>query len=332
MKIAVIGSGKFGRVLAQILGENGHEVIIYSRRQAEVNSINKYKKSSSGFKFNNTSDIWATNEVADLSSAVYILISVSSKDFREVMGSVVPGMSSQVFVSCVKGFEESTGKLMTEILNSDFGVSEDRLVVLSGPNLSKELSNFELTGTVLAGKNNDILHELAAVLKNNYFIPYLNNDMNGVEMGGALKNIYAIVSGYFHEKGVGDNTIGLLLTKCLEEMRLFSQAKGANSSTFLGLSGVGDFFSTALSKDSRNYRFGALLAKNFSVEEALKEVNDTVEGYQTSLIVFEEAKKINLNLQILNFLISAYESPKSLEEAKEIFRSKLIEEDIKLKG
>jgi len=332
MKIAVIGSGKFGRVLAQILGKNGHEVIIYSRRQAEVNSINKDKKSSSGFEFNNTSNIWATNEVADLSSAIYILISVSSKDFREVMGSVVPRMSSQVFVSCVKGFEESTGKLMTEILNSDFGVSEDRLVVLSGPNLSKELSNFELTGTVLAGKNNDILQELAAVLKNNYFIPYLNNDMNGVEMGGALKNIYAIVSGYFHQKGVGENTIGLLLTKCLEEMRLFSQAKGANSSTFLGLSGVGDFFSTALSKDSRNYRFGALLAKNLSVEEALKEVNDTVEGYQTSLIVFEEAKKINLNLQILNFLISIYKSAKSLEEAKEIFRSKLIEEDIKLKG
>ena len=113
---------------------------------------------------------------------------------------------------------------------------------------------------------------------------------------------------------------------------MFSQAKGANSSTFLGLSGVGDFFSTALSKDSRNYRFGALLAKNLSVEAALKEVNDTVEGYQTSLIVFEEAKKINLNLQILNFLISVYESPKSLEEAKAIFRSKLIEEDIKLKG
>ena len=208
MKIAVIGSGKFGRVLAQILGENGHEVIIYSRRQAEVNSINKDKKSSSGFNFNHASNIWATNEVADLSSAAYILISVSSKDFREVMGSVVPGMSSQVFVSCVKGFEESTGKLMTEILNSDFGVSEDRLVVLSGPNLSKELSNFELTGTVLAGKNNDILQELAAVLKNNYFIPYLNTDMNGVEMGGALKNIYAIVSGYFHQKGVGENTIG----------------------------------------------------------------------------------------------------------------------------
>ena len=96
-------------------------------------------------------------------------------------------MSSQVFVSCVKGFEESTGKLMTEILNSDFGISEDRLVVLSGPNLSKELSNVELTGTVLAGKNNDILQELATVLKNNYFIPYLNNDMNGVEMGGFKK-------------------------------------------------------------------------------------------------------------------------------------------------
>ncbi|MDA1056375.1 MAG: glycerol-3-phosphate dehydrogenase, partial [Proteobacteria bacterium] len=195
-----------------------------------------------------------------------------------------------------------------------------------------ELDNCELTGTVLAGKSKNVLQDLAAVLKNDYFIPYVNNDMNGVEMGGALKNIYAIVSGYFHQKGVGENTIGLLLTKCLEEMRLFSQAKGANFSTFLGLSGVGDFFSTALSKDSRNYRFGTLLAKDFSVEEALKEVNDTVEGYQTSLIVFEEAQKMNLNLQILNFLISIYESTKSLEDAKEIFRSKSIEEDIKLKG
>ena len=332
MKIGIVGSGKFGRVLAQIAGDNGHDVLIFSRRDAEVNSINTEKKSTSGFEFHSKSNITATTNPGDLSSVTYVLFSISSRDFRKVMDSIKPYIKNQICVSCIKGFQERSGKLVTDILSSDYGIPDERLVVLSGPNLSKELGNYELTGTVLAGKNKKTLIKLGEALSNEYFVPYYSMDLNGVEMGGALKNIYAIVSGYFHQKGVGENTIGLLLTKCLEEMRIFSEAKGANPATFLGLSGVGDFFSTALSKDSRNYIFGTFLAQDFSVNESLNKVNDTVEGYLTSIIVHKEAKRIGLKLKILDFLISLYSSPKSLDDAKNIFRSKMIQKDIELEG
>ena len=331
MKIGIIGSGKFGLVLASIAMENNNEVVIFSRRKQEVDSINTNKKSLSGFSLE-VGNCFATNNHEDLNSCDALLFTVASKDFRSTIDQIQHNSKQGKFVSCIKGFDQSTGKLMTEVLVDEYALSPKDVLVLSGPNLSKELYNKELTGTVIAGDDSDFIDSLSNALKTDFFIPFSSSDRYGVELGGAMKNIYAILSGYFHQKNVGENTIGLLLTRCLAEMSVYGKARGANSETFLGLSGVGDFFSTALSKDSRNYRFGALLAKNLSVEEALKEVNDTVEGYQTSLIVFAEAQKINLNLQILNFLISVYESAKSLEEAKEIFRSKSIEEDIKLKG
>ena len=151
---------------------------------------------------------------------------------------------------------------------------------MSGPNLSTELCNKELTGTVIAGDDSGFIDSLSNALKTNYFIPFSSPDRYGVELGGAMKNIYAILSGYFHQKNVGENTIGLLLTKCLAEMSIYGKARGANPETFLGLAGVGDFFSTALSKDSRNYKFGTHLADGLSPEEALIKVGDTVEALQ----------------------------------------------------
>ena len=189
----------------------------------------------------------------------------------------------------------------------DFNINSSNVFVLSGPNLSKELHNKELTGTVIAGEDSEFIESLCNAFKTKYFIPFTNNDRYGVELGGALKNIYAILSGYFHKKGVGENTIGLLLTKCLSEMSEYSKARGANPSTFLGLAGVGDFFSTALSHDSRNYKFGEFLAQNKSPEEALELVGDTVEGYATSLSVSRNAKDLGVNLKLLNYLISIYE-------------------------
>ena len=258
-----------------------------------------------------------------------LLITVPSKDFRSTIESLDIDIQTTKIVSCVKGFEEKTGKLMSEILKDDFGVTENNIFILSGPNLSKEISDKELTGTVIAGSDKDFINQLSESMSNNYFIPFSSSDRYGVEMGGAMKNIYAIISGYFHEKGVGENTIGLLLTKSLEEISLYSHARGANASTFLGLSGVGDFFSTALSVHSRNYQFGKFLAMDKGSAEALEMVNDTVEGFLTSKIVHSDAKKRGLDLKILNFLIELYENPKSLDEAKKIFQTDAIEEDSK---
>ena len=329
MRIGIVGAGKFGLALAKIAAEKENQVLLYSRRIDEVNSINNDDKSLSGVVFPSNKKTSATSITKDLDNCDVLLITVPSKDFRSTIESLDIDIQTTKIVSCVKGFEEKTGKLMSEILKDDFGMPENNIFILSGPNLSKEISDKELTGTVIAGSDKDFINHLSKSMSNNYFIPFSSSDRYGVEMGGAMKNIYAIISGYFHEKGVGENTIGLLLTKSLEEISLYSHARGANASTFLGLSGVGDFFSTALSEHSRNYQFGKFLAMDKGSAEALEMVNDTVEGFLTSKIVHSDAKKRGLDLKILNFLIELYENPKSLDQAKEIFHTDSIEEDSK---
>ena len=316
MKIGIIGSGKFGVVLAQIASENKNNVLILSRREDEVESINEKFESLSGGVFSEPDFVKATSNSSDLESLDAILITIPSKDFRSVFETLHLDVKKTKIVSCTKGFEESTGLLMTEVLHRDFKVPSENLLVLSGPNLSKEISNKELTGTVIAGEDKKFAIELGNVLRNDYFIPFYSHDRYGVELGGAMKNIYAIASGYFHEKGVGENTIGFLLTKSLEEICIYSSARGANPETFLGLSGVGDFVSTALSKDSRNYLFGTYLAMGLNPVDAIEKVGDTVEGYLASKIVFKDAKERGLDLKILSFVNQSFEGPISLELAK----------------
>ena len=329
MKIGVIGSGKFGIVLANIAAENGSQVLIYSRRPAEVDSINFTKKSLSGHIFSDQLKLQATNSSEDLNVCDVLIIALPSKDFRSCMENLKVDLTSKKLVSCTKGFEERTGMLMTEILAEDFSVKKEQLFVLSGPNLSKEILHKELTGTVVAGDDQDFIEKFCLAIKNDYFIPFSNEDRYGVELGGAMKNIYAIVSGYFHQKGVGENTIGFLLTKSLEEISIYSHARGANPSTFLGLSGVGDFFSTALSKDSRNYQFGQNLALGLSPEDSITKLGDTVEGYLASKVVYEDTLKRGLNLKILNFLMKVYGGKISRSDEENILVTNNIESDIK---
>tara|TARA_Y100000992_G_C21258319_1_gene489796 strand:- start:247 stop:1245 length:999 start_codon:yes stop_codon:yes gene_type:complete len=327
MKIGIIGSGKFGLVLARIATENKNEVLLYSRRANEVESINSKNESLSGFSFHEL-PISATQDLSELDQCDAVLVTVASKDFKESINKFNYQTYQGKFVSCVKGIEKHSGKLMTEVLVDEFQIDSKNVFVLSGPNLAKELGDQELTGTVIAGEDTIFIDALCNALKTDYFLPFSSNDRYGVELGGAMKNIYAILSGYFHKKGVGENTIGLLLTKCLSEMSLYGKARGADPATFLGLAGVGDFFSTALSSDSRNYKFGELLAEGTDPEKALDLVGDTVEGYGTSLIVHKNAKDLDVDLKLLNYLISIYKEPKSLTDDKKIFHSLGIERDI----
>ena len=153
MKIGIVGAGKFGLALAKIAAEKENQVLLYSRRIDEVNSINNDGKSLSGVVFPSNEKTSATSTTKDLDNCDVLLITVPSKDFRSTIESLDIDIQTTKIVSCVKGFEEKTGKLMSEILKDDFGMPENNIFILSGPNLSKEISDKELTGTVIAGSD-----------------------------------------------------------------------------------------------------------------------------------------------------------------------------------
>ena len=166
--------------------------------------------------------------------------------------------------------------------------------VISGPNLAQEISLNQLTGTVIASKSRVLQDECIKVFSSDSFRLYTNDDPYGVELGGALKNIYAIACGIADGLDSGENTVGMIMTRGLAEMSRFAVTLGANPITFLGLSGVGDLITTCASPLSRNHKVGKLIGQGLSVEKALQEVKQTAEGIQTIKVVKKESKRLNL--------------------------------------
>ncbi len=206
-------------------------------------------------------------------------------------------------VSCTKAIAKNPMRTMTEIISHELEtVIGDQFGVLSGPNLAKEIANEKVAGSVIASLNS----ELKALIKNAFesekFKIYESADVKGVEYAGALKNIYAICCGIGDKLDVGENAIGLIITRSMTEMSKFAVHKGANPITFLGLAGMGDLVATCTSKLSRNFSLGRRLAKGDSLEEAKAAIGQVAEGVRTLEVVYEEANKNNLPMPLVNAL------------------------------
>lgn len=177
-----------------------------------------------------------------------------------------------------------------------------RIGVMSGPNLAKEIAARNLTGTVIASAHSSVRETVQKILKSEYFRVYTNDDMFGVELGGALKNIYAIIAGLASAMGMGHNTNSMLVTRSLTEMARFGRKLGADPMTFLGLSGVGDLVVTCSSPLSRNFRVGFALGQGKSIEEATSEVGQVAEGVNTLKLVKEKADELGVYMPLVNGL------------------------------
>ena len=171
MSVGVIGSGKFGLTLSKIISENSNKVTIFTRRDNEAKSINSYNQSLSGFVFD-SKNVRATCAPKDLNDCKHIFITTPSHDFSKVVEKFIFEGDEKVIITCTKGLEDSTSRLMSEILLDDFKLDEYKLVVLSGPNLASEILKKETTATVLASKSKSVLEEVNDFLKTDYFIPY----------------------------------------------------------------------------------------------------------------------------------------------------------------
>ena len=301
-EIAVLGGGSWGTVLANLASINGNKVTLWMRDEANVESINT---NSLNIKYlpDYLLDrrLIATSNIEDIESSLLVLFCVPSSSFKEVLLKSIKHVNPEaLLISATKGIEEKGFLLMSQILENE--TKGHDIGVISGPNLALEISQNQLTGTVIASKSKKLREECIKIFASDSFRIYTNSDPYGVELGGALKNIYAIACGIADGLQSGENTIGMIMTRGLAEMSRFAVNQGADPMTFLGLSGVGDLITTCASPLSRNHAFGKLIGKGYKVDEAQKEIGQTTEGIKTLKAVWNKSKAEGVEMPIVNSL------------------------------
>ncbi len=300
--IAILGGGSFGTALSDISAHKGHKVNLWMRNEKQVQGINEdhvNHRYLPDFKIHPA--VTASTDINEVvTNADIVLIAIPSKSFREVVRKAAPALSGKIVVSTTKGIEPITFDLMSEILKEE--IPDARIGVLSGPNLAKEVVAKAITATVIASKDDDLCETVQQVLHCDYFRVYSNHDTYGVELAGALKNIYAIVSGMGAAMGMGENTKSMMITRSLAEMSRFAVTLGANPLTFLGLAGVGDLVATCTSNLSRNYRVGYALGQGKSLSEAEESLGQVAEGINTLSQVKQKAEELDVYMPIVEGL------------------------------
>lgn len=298
LRVTVLGGGSFGTAMANTAVRNGCDTKIWIRDEAVAEEINRTHVNQRYLPdFQLETGLVA---VSDVEQAVrdrdIILVAIPSHSFRDVLKQIRPFISSQAVVSLTKGIEANTFCFMSDIIQQE--LPEVPFGVLSGPNLAKEIVAGQPAGTVIASDSELVRYAVQQALHSALFRVFASDDVHGVELGGALKNIYAVAMGMAAAYNVGENTKSMLLTRALAEMSRFAVKLGANPLTFLGLSGVGDLFATCNSPLSRNYQIGFALGKGKTLEQATKELGQTAEGINTVVQVRARAEELNVYMPI----------------------------------
>ncbi len=299
-KVAVLGGGSFGTVIANIVAENGYSVSLWLRDPARAEQLNQTHENSRYLPdYKLSQNLIASSCIENvLKDADLVFVSIPSQSFRQVIQLAKPFLKSdQMLVSTTKGIEAQTFSLMSEIIREE--LPQARVGVLSGPNLAKEVAAHHLTATVIASDDAELRSSVQSILHSSYFRVYASSDTYGVELGGTLKNIYAIAAGLSSALGMGENTKSMLMTRSLAEMSRFAVCMGANPMTFIGLAGVGDLIVTCMSPLSRNYRVGYALGEGKSLEQAVEALGQVAEGVNTIKHVREKAAEMQVYMPLV---------------------------------
>ena len=297
--IAIIGSGSWGVALAIHMAKLGHNIKIWSFAKEEADLINNERKC----KF--LPDVVIPNNIECTQSfeecvkgSDYIFHVTPSKVVRNTVKQYKKFVDKQPIIMCSKGFEMESLSTLDEILTEEF--PNNQLAVFSGPSHAEEVSKEVPTAMVLASKNNKLLSQLQELLMNENMRIYLSNDVKGVELGGALKNIIAFCAGVLVGMELGDNSFAALLTRGLTEIARLGTALGGKTETFYGLSGLGDLIVTCSSQFSRNRKAGMLIGEGKTIEETRKEVGMTIESIDNIEVAYKLGKMYGIDIPIVN--------------------------------
>ncbi len=301
-RIAILGAGAWGTALAALWEKNGHKIVLWGNNADRVADMQRTRENRAhlpGIKL--PTSIGLTTNMADCDDvdlAVFVTPSTAMREivtrFRDKTGD----NDRRVLLSCTKGIEYHTGLRMSQILGEVF--PDGPIAVLSGPNLADEVIRELPTATVLACTKSELASQLQAGLGTPRFRVYTGDDLAGIEIGGALKNIFAIAAGAGDGLGLGDNTKAALVTRALAEMVRLGTAMGGKVPTFYGLSGAGDLIATCFSKLSRNRRLGEELARGRSLDEITMSIQTVPEGVPTTKSAFECARRLKVDTPIID--------------------------------
>lgn len=316
-KITILGCG-YGTSLSVIFNKFGHEVTAWTAFENELSEIKRdreHKRLLPGVKISEKINI--TTDLNCVSGADIVIFAIPSKFVHSVAKQVKPYMNvGTVIVNGGKGFEEETGNRLSQVLESEFPNND--IVVLTGPSHAEEIGRLVPTTIVAASKNRFAAEYVQEQLTNESLRVYVNDDVIGCELGGALKNPIALCCGIVKGMGLGDNTLAAVMTRGIAEITRLGVVLGANWKTFTGLTGIGDLIVTCTSTHSRNHRAGVLIGQGVSVEEAIAQTG-TVEGYGCVKTAVKLAKENGVDTPIMNELYKVcYENQKPSDGIKNL--------------
>lgn len=297
-KIVILGSGGFGLSLA-VMAEHcgGHDVTVWSKFQSEIDDIRKHGEHTQKLPGVPISEsIAMTSDISCIKGCDLLIFGIPSTFVRDVAKLAAPFIDdNMVIVNTGKGLEEDSLKTLSEVICEE--IKTDKLVVLSGPSHAEEVARCIPTTIAASSHNMKAAEYVQKELGNSSLRIYLNRDVIGCEIGGALKNIIALCVGICDGMGYGDNTKAALMTRGIHEIARLGRAVGANILTFSGLTGIGDLIVTCTSMHSRNRRAGILIGQGVSPEEAVKRVG-TVEGYFCCKAAYDLSRKLGVEMPI----------------------------------
>lgn len=305
-KVAVVGAGSWGTAFSTITAEKGVETVLWARRSELADEINARHTNAAYLPdFGLPPSLTATPDLGKALHGVDVVVmAVPSHAFRGVFQEAAPLIEgSPVLVSLTKGIEQESLKRMTEVMAEAADIAPERLAVVSGPNLAKEVMRRMPSASVVACADEDRATELQSLFMAPFFRVYTNPDVVGCELSGAMKNVIAIAAGIADGMGFGDNSRASLITRGLAEVARLGIKLGGNPLTFAGLAGMGDLVATCISRLSRNRHVGEELGRGRKLEDIVAEMNMVAEGVKTSRAVLALARREGVDVPLCEHVV-----------------------------
>ncbi len=307
-RVAVLGAGSWGTTFSMLLADAGADVLLWGRRQQLCDAITTTHENPDylpGVRLpQSLRALPAAAEV--LERAEIVVLAVPAQTLRANLVQWAPLLpTDSVLVSLMKGIELHTMKRMSEVVTEVAGVAPERIAVVSGPNLAREIAARQPSASVIASVDEAVGEKLQQVCLTPYFRPYTNRDVTGVELAGAVKNVIAIAVGMAAGMGMGDNSKASIITRGLAETARLGFTLGADAATFAGLAGIGDLVATCMSPLSRNRTFGENLGRGMSLDDLARDTRQTAEGVQSCESILGLARAHDVEMPITEHVVAA---------------------------